>query len=231
MNRQRTILHLFAVMLGICLIATGVGMFVQGARVKKAAEQQTTVTQPAVFVPESYPSGERNRLIIVGASRVVLMNRAVTNDSDTIYIARSGKGFYWLLKQALPQLDAWLTLFPESTVVFQMGNNDFHKWFQDNRELYFRLYRRLIDRYPEAKIRLMDILPDKNAAYDKYAVSFNNEMHRRFPDESIGGHEEFYQMKLAFLKDGSHYTPQSSRHLYDYIVKSVQGTFILQKAP
>ena len=157
---------------------------------------------------------QEKKLIIVGASRVAMMRNVVGSNSKVLYIASPGKGYDWLLSTAEPKLDAYLQVFPNSTVVIQLGNNDLK-----NYNSYFAEYRKLMAKYPKVKFRFMDTLPGTNAKVNNVRMFFNRKLKENFPTMYIGGYDYLVQRKFTTLKDGTHYTPQTSRMIYAYILK------------
>ena len=155
------------------------------------------------------------KLIIIGASRVVHMQKEVGNNKKILYIAKSGQGYRWLVSTASIRLQAYLSIFPNSKVVIQLGNNDLH-----HRRYYFTMYKKLMNKYPKATFYFMDALPGnkKNTEKNEKRVAFNEALAAEFPKNYIGGYD--YMMKSGFntTKDGVHYTASTSRMIYRYIL-------------
>ncbi len=167
----------------------------------------------------------RQRLIIVGASRVKQMGLAVHTDKQVIYIAKSGKGLDWFSKTGLSQLKKRLKKYPKSKVVIQLGNNDLTG---SNTEALFReyetLYRSLIKQYPKASFYLMDVLPRKPLDHKENdsARRFNALLKAAFPDAYIGGYTYMVEKGFSTSYNQSHYTVKTSRDIFNYILKKVQ---------
>ena len=153
------------------------------------------------------------KLIIVGASRVVMMHNTVGDNPKVIYIARKSQGYSWLKSTAEVWLDAYLQVFPNSTVVIQLGNNDLK-----NINLYLKEFDNLITKYPNVKFRFMDALPGTGTGYNKVRQVFNKKLKERFPLQYIGGYDYMVAHRFQTV-DGTHYTPATSRMIYRYILQ------------
>ena len=170
---------------------------------------------------------EEKKLIILGASRVVQMQAAVSSDEDILYICQSGAGYSWLTRCGLPELRAYLSVYPNSKVVFQFGNNDTGKSQDCYFTQYSALYKQLIAEYPSTSFYFMDILPanlkrckSKNAK----AKEFNTKLKAAFPRTSKGGYIGGYSWMVSNgfgLKDKYHYDDETYRRIYRYILKKV----------
>ena len=165
-------------------------------------------------------SGGR-KLIIIGASRVNMMRQAVKKDAGVVYLTGIGKGLGWFQEKGLPKLHAYLALFPKSTVVIQLGNNDLKT---DNRGRfgnYAAIYKKLIKKYTGARFYLMDILPGENKKLNKLRVAFNQKLEKAFPERYIGGYD--YLVEKGYqTSDGTHYTDETSCLIYDYIIEKIR---------
>lgn len=170
-------------------------------------------------------SGSKDRLIIIGASRVWQMSQAVLTDSNVLYIAKSGKGYRWYKRTAIPKLKKYLKKYPKSKVVIQMGNNDLtSKNVKPLYEKYAASYRSLIRSYPKAAFYFMDILPGKplSRRKNKYAQQYNELLRLGFPKQYLGGYS--YMVGKGFITsyNDSHYSVRTSRDIFNYILKKVK---------
>ena len=173
-----------------------------------------------------YRTTKKNRLIIVGASRVKQMAEAVKTDKKVIYIAKGGQGLAWMQSYAIPELRRKLKKYPKSRVVFQMGNNDISKDVPDGHiGDYIDEYRYLRSSFPKAKFFFMDALPSGGTGSKKneLRVAFNKALQEAFPKEYIGGYD--YLMKSGFVcsYNRSHYSVNTSRKIYNYILRQVKN--------
>ena len=170
-------------------------------------------------------SGRKNRLIIIGASRVWQMSQAVQTDSNVLYIARSGKGYKWFKRTAIPKLKKYLKKYPKSKVVIQMGNNDLtSKNVQSLYRKYAASYRSLTRSFPKASFYFMDILPRKplNNWKNKYAQQYNKLLCQGFPKQYMGGYSYLVSKGFITSYNDCHYSVRTSRDIFNYILKKVK---------
>ena len=165
----------------------------------------------------------RKRLIIIGASRVVQMARAVTGDERVIYFAKYGRGYYWFMKSAYKPLRRYLKVYPYSTVVIQLGNNDISETnVEGNFTKYAAVYKQLISDYPGVSFYFMDALPGKRGSLkNELRVQFNQKLKGEFPTQYIGGYD--YMMRSGYNyrseTNTAHYDDATYRKIYKYILK------------
>lgn len=159
---------------------------------------------------------KQDKFIIVGASRIEDMS-VVVDTNKTIFIARSGKDYYWLKNTAYPQLKVYLQQNENCKVVFNVGNNDL-----EDINLYIQFYKKLIKEYPNVKFYFLDILPGTKSEASKNAErkAFNRKMKAAFGSRCIGGYE--YLMKTGYSTvDKTHYTATTSKKIYRYIFSKI----------
>lgn len=159
---------------------------------------------------------KQDKFIIVGASRIEDMSVAV-DTNKTIFIARSGKDYYWLKNVAYPQLKVYLRQNEKCKVVFNVGNND-----MEDISLYIQFYKKLIREYPKVKFYFLDILPGTKSDVNKNAErrAFNRRMKTAFGSRCIGGYD--YLMKTGYSTvDKTHYTVGTSKKIYRYIFSKI----------
>lgn len=125
----------------------------------------------------------RSRLIILGNCRVASMRDC--RIGNAIYIGKVSMGYDWLLSTAGPMLESYLAAYPESTVVFGFGLND----YLYQQEKYIAYYRSFIASHPNANIYLTSVNPVIGVG--AYNVSnttikpFNDTLKKNFPDTII----------------------------------------------
>ena len=160
---------------------------------------------------------QKDKLIIVGASRIVDMSVAVSS-SDTVFIAKSGMGYSWLKDTAGPRLITYLKQNPRCRVVFQLGNND-----MQNINAYIAYYRNLMKKYPDTEFYFLDATPGSgSAAFRNNArQKFNARMKEAFGKRCIGGYDYLVSIHFTTL-DGMHYPADISKKLYTYAVRMVK---------
>lgn len=165
------------------------------------------------------PNASEKHLIIIGASRVVYMSWDVPRDSRITYIASPGKGIDWLKNEAMQLLDFWLSIYPGSKVVIQLGNNGIHS--EENSWLEYRsAYNYLLRHYPRTSFYFMDVLPgnlDYNVKNED-RIEFNDHLRRTFPKQWIGGYDYLIEKGFETI-DKIHYDKATNRMLYSYILR------------
>lgn len=167
-------------------------------------------------------STSRSRLIVLGDCRTEAMieNRI----GNAIYIAKSSMGYDWLRSTAGPLLQSYLATYPESTVIFNFGLNDY--LYQQAK--YIDYYRSFIANYPNADIYLMSINPVIGVG--AYNVSnatikpFNDALRNNFPEHYMDCFS--YLQKVGYYAaDGQHYDVATYRKIYDYIIRTTGWVF------
>ena len=207
---------------GVMAVSTKIGSLKVDSEGKIDCDNGAKPVRTGVF----RPSGKKQLLIIVGASRVVHMSRAVATDRNVVYIARSGKGFNWLKNQAIPKLRRYLKKYPKSKVVIQLGNNDLKKGTPDGRiDDYIQVYKNLIGKWPKAKFYFMDILPpgdDSQPDRIKAAKDFNSMLALVFPGNYIGGWNYMMNNGFRCSYNLSHYSDNSSRDIFNFVLRKIR---------
>ncbi len=169
---------------------------------------------------------KKQRLIIIGASRVVQMAKAVKTDKKVIYIARSGKGYSWLVSTAIPRLNRYLKQYPRSKVVIQLGNNDIKKKTPDGRiNDYIWTYKKLIRKWNKADFYFMDILPPGKIKSQKKAdamLAFNDMLAEVFPRQYIGGWSYMTNNGFRCSYNECHYSNNTSRDIFNFILRKIR---------
>lgn len=80
-------------------------------------------------------------------------------------------GYNWLSSTAGPTLERYLSMYPESTVVFNFGLNDYQ--YQKNH--YIQYYKRFIEKHPNLDMYLMSINSVRGVgAYNVCNATINN---------------------------------------------------------
>ena len=164
------------------------------------------------------------RLIIIGASRVYQMKRDAQNTANALYICKPSQGYSWFAGNAVHKMKALLALYPNSSVVIQMGNNDLRETKDGRIAKYISLYNQLMQQYPKAKFFFMDTLPgdpDRSEARNKRRQAFNQKLKDAFPVNWIGGYHYLLASNPQFTPGGAHYKPATNRKLYRYILNRV----------
>lgn len=163
-------------------------------------------------------SNTKARLIILGDCRVEAMQSA--GIGNAVYIGKVAMGYNWLASTAGTALESYLFRYPESTVVFNFGLND----YQYQKENYLKYYRNFIANHPKADIYIMSINPVSGVG--AYNVSnatikpFNEALRKAFPEYYLDCYS--YLLKAGYYAgDGQHYDITTYKKIYNYIVKAV----------
>ena len=176
---------------------------------------------PGGFVTTAQNTSEKH-LIIVGASRVVYMSRDVPKDDRVTFIAQGGMGTGWLNNTAIPLLDFWLSVYPASKVVIQLGNNGIKPVSRSWPQLR-AAYSYLLKTYPWVSFYFMDVLPG-NLSTSKKKNKMRKELSRRiqktFPQQWIGGYDYLVEKDFQTV-DRIHYDKATNRLIYSYILREV----------
>lgn len=158
------------------------------------------------------------RLILLGDCRTEAMQSA--GIGNAIYIGKVAMGYNWLASTAGPRLESYLSRYPESTVVFNFGLND----YQYQKDNYLKYYRNFIASHPKADIYIMSVNPVSGVgAYNVSNASikpFNEAIKKAFPAEYLDCYS--YLLKAGYYAgDGQHYDVATYKKIYNYIVKTV----------
>lgn len=176
---------------------------VNGRKINKSGEIQKAST--------------KDKYIIIGASRIVDMSVAV-NSTNTIFIAKNGMGYNWLVSTAGPKLKAYLKKNPNYKVMFQLGNND-----TKNINAYIAYYKSLMKKYPDTEFYFMDATPATGSSASKNSArqKFNEKMKAAFGNLCVGGYDYMVSIKFSTV-DGMHYPAEVSKKLYNYTIRAVE---------
>ncbi len=163
-------------------------------------------------------ANKKARLIILGDCRTEAMQSL--GIGNAIYIGKVSMGYNWLASTAGPRLERYLSMYPESTVVFNFGLNDYQ--YQKNQ--YLQYYKRFIAKHPKLDMYIMSINPVTGVgAYNVCNATikpFNDAMKKAFPEQYLDCYS--YLLKAGYYaRDGQHYDKQTYKKIYNYIVETV----------
>lgn len=168
--------------------------------------------------PPKKSENKKARLIILGDCRTEAMQSL--GIGNAIYIGKVSMGYNWLASTAGPRLEQYLSMYPESTVVFNFGLNDYQ--YQKNR--YLQYYRNFIASHPKADIYIMSINPViGNGAYNVCNATikpFNDAMKNAFPKNYLDCYSHLLKVGY-YARDGQHYDTETYKKIYNYIVDTV----------
>lgn len=161
----------------------------------------------------------KSRLIVLGDCRTEAMVENGIGTGSAIYIAKSSMGYDWLRSTAGPLLQSYLATYPESTVIFCFGLNDY--LYQQAR--YIDYYRSFIASYPDANIYLMSLnlvigVGAYNVCNDNIKI-FNDALRSNFPKNYMDCYS-YLEKAGYYAADGQHYDVTTYRKIYDYIIRT-----------
>ncbi len=182
-----------------------VGAYTLGADGKK-----TTAS-----VSSSQTSG---KVLFVGDSRTVGMKNSVSASSRVSFTAKVSMGYSWLIGTADTTIKAALKKNPSMTVVFGLGVNDL-----GNIHSYISYYNKLIRSYPDAEFVFLAVNPiTYSNAYisNSKIAAFNKMLKNAFGSRYLDTNT--WMTKNGFSTvDGLHYTTETYKKLYSYIMKNI----------
>lgn len=188
----------------------------------RRTEAISTDTAPANSASGNTQTKNGKVDIFVGDSRTVGMGSATGTSSKCI--AEVGQGYAWYVSTAEPKLKKKLKANPTATVVLNLGVNDIA-----NYQNYISSYNKLMKAYPKATFYIVSVNP-VDSKYDWGWVScskmksliqtFNKKMKGAFPNQYIDCHTYLTKNKFATV-DGIHYTVDTYKKIYNYILTQV----------
>lgn len=163
-----------------------------------------------------------NKFLIVGDSRTVGMDMVISA-SKTKFIGKVSMGYSWLVSTAGPQVKQYLAKNPNANVVFAFGINDL-----GNVNRYISYYKSLVKKYPKANFRFMSVNPVNEALASRVGYSVKNSAIKTFNKKLKNAFGSKYLNTYTWLNkngfstgDGLHYTGDTYKKLYNYIVKNI----------
>lgn len=164
----------------------------------------------------------KGKYLMVGDSRTVGMDSVVTS-KDTAFVGEISMGYSWLTATAGPVVKRYLAGNPKLKVVFGFGINDL-----GNISQYISYYRSFMKKYPDAEFYFLSVNPvnETLAASNGYLVknseiqAFNAKMKSAFGAKYIDTYTWLSNEGFSSW-DGVHYTGETYRKLYDYLIKKI----------
>lgn len=188
----------------------------------RRTEAISTDTKPANSANGTAQTKKGSVDIFVGDSRTVGMGSATGTSSKCI--AAVGQGYAWYVSTAEPKLKKKLKANPTATVVLNLGVNDIA-----NYQNYINSYKKLMKAYPKATFYIMSVNPVDSkynwgwVSYSKMKTlikTFNSKMKAAFPNQYIDCYTYLTKNKFATV-DGIHYTTDTYKKIYNYILTQV----------
>lgn len=193
-------------------------------QINEITSQKEASKTPKTELPSVSITGDA--LIFVGDSRTVGMRMSV-GEEDNIWICKESKGYTWFTtpvdgKSPSDELKAYMSLYPEVTVVFNLGVNDL-----GNASYYISYINDLKASYPMANIVYMSVNPVDDEMIDANHYYVHNADIDAFNRKvSVGLKDVVWLDTNTYLKDGGfetwdglHYQPTTYQTLYSLIVK------------
>lgn len=189
------------------------------------------------------PSLEINKIIVIGDSRMELINnkrKRLNIPSNMEFIAKSGAKIAWLYEDGLPEL---FNLIDKEanykySVVFNMGVNDLDSSTEAYKlaDIYFKLYKKIINKYPNISFYFLSVNPVDDDVLRRNLPSQKrtNERIKEFNDYFIYKLSKQQMNNVRYcdsyntlefeLPDGLHYSTQTDKKIIDYIIKECSDT-------
>lgn len=220
---------ILASVLSLIMLFTAFSLFTPEA---SAAEDSTVSATDLAGEP-----ARSQRIIFIGDSRCVDMQRFYAEEQD-IYIAESGKSWYWFLGGAVPKLRKILVNDPDFAVVVMMGVNDCVNYTEgalESYSSYVGLFSELKSEFPETAFFFCSVNPvDEKYRRDKVirnlvvhhdkdsfnAVidTFNTEIRKTCTETEYLDCSGALGTDSFITTDGIHYTEETYRLIYAYCV-------------
>ncbi len=157
-------------------------------------------------------------VLFVGDSRTVGMKNSVTAAANVSFKAKVSMGYSWLISTADSTIKAALKSNPSMTVVFGLGVNDL-----GNVNSYISYYKKLIKAYPDANFVFLAVNPitySNEYISNSKIAAFNKLIKNAFGSSYLDTNT--WMTKNGFSTvDGLHYTPETYKKLYSYIMKNI----------
>lgn len=181
---------------------------------------------------------DNKHLIIVGDSRTVAL-KEIYPGTDITFIARGGKGLYWMKKEGEPELMQALTKYePEETaVIFALGVNDL--W---NANKYVSYLNRLSKKLKGCDLYFLSVNPMNNRVRrhprknEEKIRAFNRKMQKKLKMQYIdtytylmkNGYSTYTQNKIPVedgawggVDDGLHYGFRTCKRIFNLCLQAM----------
>ena len=162
--------------------------------------------------------------IFVGDSRTEGMRMAIA-PKNSMYIAKVSMGYSWLRSTAGVELQQYLQVNPDVTVILAFGVNDL-----DNIGNYINYYKMLIAKFPKTKFYVMSVNPINEARAAAYGyklknsqiVAFNKRMRLEMGKEMFLNVYKYLNKKGFETSDGVHYPLSEYRDIYNFVIQKIK---------
>lgn len=178
------------------------------------------------------------RRIWIGDSRMVGLMRSVSGVSpQDVFIAKGAMFFEWFRDTAVPSLIPYLDSGESINVIIEMGVNDAANnakgWLAYGVSDYIALINGLINSYPNARFFFMSVGRTvgnyrgtrliKPYEINPEINDFNARMQYDCHAIYLAAGEYIYRNSLSYA-DGVHYSTETNRILYDYVLSRLNLT-------
>lgn len=180
-------------------------------------------------------AGIRKKTILyIGASRTISMSKAV-KDKDVLFYGCGAAGFKWFFRKiyrkgslhqpAYQVIRAFLRFHPTGCVIIDLGGNDLN-----NIEAYVGFYRELLEKYPDAQLHFLGVMPREvgDRLYGE-RMDFNQRLTEEFPDHAIDLFDKVYLSPGFITEDGTHYSKSLSRTVYQMVMNAIGREVIVNR--
>ena len=180
-------------------------------------------------------AGMRKKSILyIGASRTCSAEKAV-KDKEVFFYGCGGAGFKWFFRRiyrsgmlhqpAYQVIRAFLRLRPAGYVIIDLGGNDLN-----NLEAYVGFYRELQEKYPDAHLYFLGVMPREvgDRLYGE-RFDFNQRLVEEFQDHAIDLFDKVYLSPGFITEDGTHYSKKLSRMIHQMVMHAIGREVIVNK--
>lgn len=183
------------------------------------------------FVAESHEVHRFSGRILIGDSRMVMLERSVDAEPEDIFIAKGAMSYEWFAEEAVPRLRMALDIDPNYAVIINMGVNDCANFTAGWREYFVNDYVDLINKlciqYPTTYFYFASVGHIKNyypsagrflsdTAVNENIDVFNGTMKNNCIAYYIDVQEHLEEDGYGWA-DNVHYNAECSRRIYDYV--------------
>lgn len=169
----------------------------------------------------SSPIHARATTYIVGDSRTVGMYMAIGSVDGVVFVSKSGSGYAWMTKDALPMFEE--NLQEGDNIVIAMGVNDTRGFFPSQ---YVSFLEKYVKNHPDCRVFYVSLNPvdeddEKAVIKNCHIDSWNEHIQENLPENVtyINTNDN-----IAFTyADWLHYDTETNKAVYEYIISFVEG--------
>ena len=174
---------------------------------------------------------QKERVILVGDSRISLMKDTVETSVPTEFLGKSREGYEWLYRQGVSEVNKIRK--PGDKIVIWIGTNDYWNSFNEYVKLFSKLSK---EAWKDNKVYVVEVgfinmnMEMKYYGYQKRSNvainNFNNKL-RLSLSKKISWIKINHLLEISKSgtwgnrKDGIHYSPETSQKIYNQIIGSI----------